>query len=91
MSLYPVFLKLDGERVVVVGGSTVAAGKLDGLLAAGARVTVVAPRIIESIRARMRRECVSAIATRTSRCRLTRATTVAKAPTVAYANTFQSR
>ena len=52
MSLYPVFLKLDGERVVVVGGGTVAAGKLDGLLAAGARVTVVAPHVVDAIRER---------------------------------------
>ncbi|MBZ0234793.1 MAG: NAD(P)-dependent oxidoreductase, partial [Deltaproteobacteria bacterium] len=37
--VYPVFLRLDGERVLVVGGGTVAAGKLDGLLAAGARPT----------------------------------------------------
>jgi uroporphyrin-III C-methyltransferase/precorrin-2 dehydrogenase/sirohydrochlorin ferrochelatase len=50
--LYPVFLKLTGLPVVVVGGGTVAASKLDGLLAAGARVTVVAPSINESIRAR---------------------------------------
>ena len=41
MSLYPVFLKLAGERVVVVGGGPVAASKLDGLLAAGAHVTVI--------------------------------------------------
>jgi uroporphyrin-III C-methyltransferase/precorrin-2 dehydrogenase/sirohydrochlorin ferrochelatase len=53
VSLYPVFLKLEGERVVIVGGGTVAAGKLDGLLAAGARVTVVAPRVVDSIRARV--------------------------------------
>jgi uroporphyrin-III C-methyltransferase/precorrin-2 dehydrogenase/sirohydrochlorin ferrochelatase len=52
VSLYPVFLKLAGERVVVVGGGTVAASKLDGLLAAGARVTVVAPHVVDSIRRR---------------------------------------
>ena len=52
MSLYPVFLKLEGERVVVVGGGTVAAGKLDGLLAVGALVTVVAPSVVDSIRTR---------------------------------------
>lgn len=52
MSLYPVFLKLQGERVVVIGGGTVAAGKLDGLLAAGARVTVIAPHVVDSIRTR---------------------------------------
>jgi uroporphyrin-III C-methyltransferase/precorrin-2 dehydrogenase/sirohydrochlorin ferrochelatase len=50
--MYPVFLKLDGVPVVIVGGGAVAAHKLDGLLAAGARVTVVAPRVVESIRRR---------------------------------------
>src|SRR5688572_1408013 len=43
-ALYPVFLKLDGLPVVVVGGGAVAAQKLDGLLAAGARVAVIAPQ-----------------------------------------------
>ena len=50
-ALYPAFLKLDGLRIVVVGGGLVAAGKLDGLLIAGARVTVVAPQITQTIRA----------------------------------------
>ena len=45
MSLYPVFLKLAGKRVLLVGGGTVAAAKLEGLLAAEAAVTVVAPEI----------------------------------------------
>jgi len=43
--LYPVFLKLTGRRVLLIGGGKVAAGKLDGLLAAGALVTVVAPDV----------------------------------------------
>ena len=51
-ALYPVFLKLGGLPVVVVGGGTVAAQKLSGLLAAGARVTVVAPEIREEVRRR---------------------------------------
>ena len=47
-ALYPAFLKLAGLPVVVVGGGTVAAQKLDGLLAAGARVTVIAPRVADA-------------------------------------------
>jgi precorrin-2 dehydrogenase / sirohydrochlorin ferrochelatase len=39
---YPVLLELAGRRAVVVGETAVAAGKVDGLLAAGAAVTVVA-------------------------------------------------
>lgn len=50
--LYPVFLRLGGLPVVVVGGGPVAAGKLDGLVEAGARVTVIAPAICDAIRAR---------------------------------------
>lgn len=49
-ALYPVFLKLDGLPVVVVGGGPIALSKLDGLLAAGARVTVVAPHVLPEIR-----------------------------------------
>lgn len=54
--LYPVFLQLAGLPVVVVGGGPVAAGKLDGLLEAGARVTVIAPVIGEPIRTRAARD-----------------------------------
>jgi uroporphyrin-III C-methyltransferase / precorrin-2 dehydrogenase / sirohydrochlorin ferrochelatase len=52
VSLYPVFLKLDGLPVVIVGGGTVAASKLDGLYAAGADVTVIAPRVLPQVRNR---------------------------------------
>lgn len=51
MTLYPAFLDLSGRDVLLVGGGTVAASKLDGLLVAGARVTVVAPTISDAIRA----------------------------------------
>ena len=50
MDLYPVFLQLKSRSVLVVGGGKVAAAKLEALLAAGARVTVVAPSILDSIR-----------------------------------------
>jgi siroheme synthase-like protein len=46
----PVFLRFDDRRVVVVGGGTMASAKIPALLAAGARVTVIAPAIAESIR-----------------------------------------
>lgn len=49
MSLYPAFLKLSGREVLLVGGGHVAAGKLRGLLDAGAQVTVVAPSISEQL------------------------------------------
>jgi uroporphyrin-III C-methyltransferase/precorrin-2 dehydrogenase/sirohydrochlorin ferrochelatase len=44
-AVFPVFLRLHGRHVVMIGGGTVAAAKLAGLLAAGARVTVIAPEI----------------------------------------------
>ena len=43
--LYPVFVKLVGRKVVLVGGGQVAASKLPALLEAAAEVTVVAPEI----------------------------------------------
>jgi uroporphyrin-III C-methyltransferase/precorrin-2 dehydrogenase/sirohydrochlorin ferrochelatase len=49
MKEYPVFLRLAGQKVVVVGGGPVAASKLTGLLDAGAHVTVVAPRFVPEI------------------------------------------
>ena len=51
MSVFPVFLKLAGRRVLVVGGGPVAAGKLRPLVDAGAVVTVVAPAVVDSIAA----------------------------------------
>jgi len=51
MSVFPVFLKLAGRRVLVVGGGPVAAGKLRALLDADAAVTVVALDVVEEISA----------------------------------------
>ena len=47
--LFPTFLKLEGRHVLLVGGGPVAAGKLRGLLEAGAIVKVVAPTILLEI------------------------------------------
>ncbi len=45
----PVFLRFDQRDVVVVGGGAVAAAKVPALQAAGARVTVIAPRVSPAI------------------------------------------
>lgn len=48
---YPVNLVLEGRSVLVVGGGSVAIGKVQGLLDAGAVVTVVAPEVRDEIAA----------------------------------------
>jgi siroheme synthase-like protein len=45
MSLFPAFLKLHSRRVLVVGGGSIAAQKISGLLEAGAQVHVVSPKL----------------------------------------------
>ncbi len=50
IALFPAFLKLQGRRVVVVGGGPVAASKLAALQAADAQVVVVAPEVCDAIR-----------------------------------------
>ena len=47
---YPVNLVLDGRQCLVVGGGNVARRKVEGLMACGARVRVVAPRIDPGLR-----------------------------------------
>lgn len=49
--VFAVFLRLEGRRVLLVGGGRVAAGKVRALLDAGARVTVVAPAVLDEIAA----------------------------------------
>jgi len=46
---YAAFLALEGSRCVVVGGGEVAERKTRTLLASGAAVVVVAPRVIEAL------------------------------------------
>jgi siroheme synthase-like protein len=45
MFLFPAFLKLHSRRVLVVGGGSIAAQKIPGLLEAGAQVHVVSPKL----------------------------------------------
>jgi uroporphyrin-III C-methyltransferase/precorrin-2 dehydrogenase/sirohydrochlorin ferrochelatase len=52
--LYPLFLKLEGEPVVVIGGGRMALEKARDLVGAGARVTVVAPTVDDAVKAMAR-------------------------------------
>ncbi|MGI8807614.1 MAG: precorrin-2 dehydrogenase/sirohydrochlorin ferrochelatase family protein [Acidimicrobiales bacterium] len=47
---YPVNLVLDGRPCLVVGGGHIALRKVEGLLACGAQVRVVAPRVTAELR-----------------------------------------
>ena len=50
MSLFPIFVKLEGRAVLLVGAGRVGEAKVGGLLSAGAAVTVVAPEATPAIR-----------------------------------------
>ena len=48
--MFPIFLKVESRRCLVVGAGTVAAGKISGLLAERASVRVVAPEAVAQIK-----------------------------------------
>jgi len=48
---YPIYLILKDKPVAVVGGGNVAERKILGLLDTGAKITVIAPRVTDRIRA----------------------------------------
>ena len=50
--LYPVNLRVCGQRCLVVGGGQVALAKADGLLDAGALVDVIAPEVVPELAGR---------------------------------------
>jgi siroheme synthase (precorrin-2 oxidase/ferrochelatase) len=50
MAYYPIFVEMAGRRCVVIGGGQVAEGKVQGLLAAEADVTVVSPALTPALR-----------------------------------------
>src|SRR5215471_13634710 len=50
MALYPIFLKLEGRKVLIVGGGKVAEEKIYAVLRSATDVTVVAPEISNRIR-----------------------------------------
>lgn len=49
--VYPLFLRLRGRLVVVVGAGPVAEKKIEKLIDAGARLRIVAPSISDAVRA----------------------------------------
>jgi siroheme synthase-like protein len=49
--VYPLFLRLTGRLVVVVGGGPVAEQKIQKLIDAGARLRIVAPSLSDAVRA----------------------------------------
>jgi precorrin-2 dehydrogenase/sirohydrochlorin ferrochelatase len=50
MSLFPMFVKLEGRRVLVVGAGSVAEAKIESLLPTDATVRVVAPKATPRVR-----------------------------------------
>ena len=59
MSLFPIFVKLQGRSVLLVGAGPVGESKIGGLLSAGAVVTVVAPDATPGIQKLAREEKIS--------------------------------
>jgi precorrin-2 dehydrogenase/sirohydrochlorin ferrochelatase len=49
-SLFPMFVKLDGRQVLVIGAGQVGEPKIRGLLSTGARIRVVAHKASEAVR-----------------------------------------
>ncbi len=47
---YPVYLNLAGKSCVIIGGGTIAQGKIGGLLQAGCQITVISPEATPGIR-----------------------------------------
>ncbi len=49
MNLFPIFLRIQKKKCLVVGGGMVAERKVRSLLIAGAEVTVIAPQLTEEL------------------------------------------
>jgi precorrin-2 dehydrogenase/sirohydrochlorin ferrochelatase len=49
MTLFPMFLKLEGRSCLVVGAGAVGEPKIESLLASGASVRVIAPRVSTAV------------------------------------------
>ncbi|MCH8949090.1 MAG: bifunctional precorrin-2 dehydrogenase/sirohydrochlorin ferrochelatase [Chloroflexi bacterium] len=51
MAYYPIFLEMEGRPCLVIGGGKEAQRKVTGLMTAGARVTVIAPKLTRDMQA----------------------------------------
>ena len=49
MTLFPMFLKLEGRSCLVVGAGAIGGPKIESLLTAGASVRVIAPRVTAAV------------------------------------------
>ncbi len=51
MAYYPIFLEMEGRSCLVIGGGKEAQRKVTGLMTAGGRVTVIAPKMTRDLQA----------------------------------------
>ena len=59
MNYYPIYLNLQHQRCVVIGGGSIAEGKVHGLVQAEAVVTLIAPTITKGLQALVATKSVS--------------------------------
>lgn len=59
---YPIYIQLHEQPCVVIGGGKIAEGKVEGLLAAGAKVTIVSPDLTPRLHALVEQSQVTYIA-----------------------------
>lgn len=55
--MFPLFISLENKTAILIGGGTIAARRVEQLLAFGARVTVIAPILHASLQNRLKTEC----------------------------------
>jgi len=59
MSLFPMFLKLEGRNCLVIGAGTIGEPKIRSLLVAGARVRVIAPEARDAVQGWARADVIA--------------------------------
>ena len=51
MAYFPMYIDLEGKKVIVVGGGKAALRKINSLLYFGAKIAVIAPKVCDDIKA----------------------------------------